>query len=363
MELQKAVFPPIIAVFNHKGGVAKTTTAGNLAACLAAFGYRVVLADLDAQGNATGSFGILPLPPIGAMDVITGRVRLDEALIPTSFPGLSLLPATTQLRTAEQELGAHERSHLALRTAFANQNIAAHAHIVIIDCPPSLGTITGNALAAAAAVLIPARPDPYSHEGLVNTWHEIKRLRQNANAALNVAGILLTMTGEDVTGGDVARSMRAEFGDQVYTIAIENDPKVTEAAQMGVPVSVLDPDGGAGLSYLQATHELITRLRRHTRHDVHALAEPLPLITAQNTLRDWRSRLPGLQRRAGATPAWTAVQIANEDADDLPPATPPSMGEAPRRGFGWGALLLALLLGGMLGAAATVFSYKDIAGH
>jgi len=249
MSLQKVVFPPIVAVFNHKGGVAKTTTAGNLAACLAALGYRVVLADLDAQGNATGSFGILPLPPVGAMDVITGRVPLDQALLPTAFPGLSLLPATTQLRTAELELAAHERSHQALREAFASQSIADHADIVIIDCPPSLGTITGNALAAAAAVLLPARPDPYSHEGLVNTWHEIKRLRQTANASLNVAGILLTMTGDDPTGGDVERSMRAEFGDQVYAHSIESDPKVTEAAQLGVPVAVLDPDGGAGAGY------------------------------------------------------------------------------------------------------------------
>ena len=359
MSPHKAAFPPIVAVFNHKGGVAKTTTAGNLAACLAAFGYRVVLADLDAQGNATGSFGILPLPPVGAMDVITGKVALDQALIPTPFPGLSLLPATTRLRTAELELAAHERSHLALREAFAAQSIASHADIVIIDCPPSLGTITGNALAAAAAVLIPARPDPYSHEGLVNTWHEIKRLRQNGNAALNVAGILLTMTGDDPTGGDVARSMRAEFGDQVYAIAIDTDAKVTEAAQLGVPAAVLDPDGGAGLCYLRATAELIGRLRRHVRHDVLPLAEPQDLNAAQNTLRDWRARLPGVQRRANQMPGWTAVQAANvedEDEDDAvfapPPADPRT---AIRRGFGWGALLAALLLGAALGAAAHAF--------
>lgn len=356
MERPAVVFPPIVAVFNHKGGVAKTTTSGNLAACLAAFGYRVVLVDLDAQGNATGSFGILPLPAIGSMDVITGRVRLEEALIPTPFPGLSLLPATTQLRMAEQELGAHERSHLALREAFASQGIGSLAHIVIIDCPPSLGTITGNALAAAAAVLIPARADPYSHEGLVNTWHEIKRLRQNANASLTVAGILLTMTGADVAGDDVARSMRAEFGDHVYAIAIENDAKVTEAAQLGVPVSVLDPDGGAGLNYLQATAELILRLRRHARHDISTLAEPLSMVDAQNTLRDWRARLPGLQRRATEAPAWTAVQAANEDAEDVydaprppPPADHPRLPTDSRR-FGKLALLAAFVLGAAMGA-------------
>lgn len=352
MSLQKAVFPPIVAVFNHKGGVAKTTTAGNLAACLAALGYRVVLADLDAQGNATGSFGILPLPPVGAMDVITGRVPLDQALLPTAFPGLSLLPATTQLRTAELELAAHERSHQALREAFASQSIADHADIVIIDCPPSLGTITGNALAAAAAVLLPARPDPYSHEGLVNTWHEIKRLRQTANASLNVAGILLTMTGDDPTGGDVERSMRAEFGDQVYAHSIESDPKVTEAAQLGVPVAVLDPDGGAGAGYLLATEELVARLRRHARHDIHPLAEPAPHGTAQNTLRDWRARLPGLQRRANQSPAWTAVEAANTDGFAAPPPPRP---QPQKSGFGWPALMAALLAGMGLGAALMAF--------
>jgi chromosome partitioning protein len=358
----KASYPPIVAVFNHKGGVAKTTTSGNLATCLAAFGYRVVLADLDAQGNATGSFGILPLPPIGAMDVITGRVRLEDALIPTQFPGLSLLPATTQLRTAEMELAAHERSHQALREAFASQNIGSHAHIVIIDCPPSLGTITGNALSAAAAVLIPARADPYSHEGLVNTWHEIKRLRQGANASLTVAGILLTMTGEDAAGDDVARSMRAEFGDQVYGVSIESDSKVTEAAQLGVPVAVLDPDGGAGHNYLQATAELILRLRRHARHDISTLAEPLSMVDAQNTLRDWRARLPGLQRRANDAPAWTAVQAANPDIDEDSSTSPLNAPPPPRQGFGWGAVLLALIVGTTLGAMA-VFLYNSVAGH
>lgn len=346
--------PPVVAVFNHKGGVAKTTTSCNLATCLAAFGYQVMLADLDAQGNATGAFGLLPLPPTGAHDVITGRVALEAALTPTPFPGLTLLPATTSLRTAELELAAHERSRLALRDALTSQRVGAHADIVIIDCPPSLGTITANALMAAAAVLIPARADPFSHEGLINTWHEIKRLRQDHNAGLSVAGILLTMTGDDGTGDDVAQSMRAEFGDQVYPMSIGSDAKVTEAAQLGVPVVVLEPDGGAGLAYVQACAELIERLRRQTRHDTAALAEPVPMITAQNTLREWRARLPALQRLAGHNPAWTAVQAANpiDEDDDLataPPTPAPARPPGPTGRFGWPALAVATIVGAVIG--------------
>ena len=121
--------PPVMAVFNHKGGVAKTTTACNMAVCLAAHGYRVVLIDLDAQGNATGSFGVLPLPPVGAYDVITGRVPLAQALVPTPFPNLMLLPATTALRTAELELAAHERGHAQLRDRLAAHDLGRHADI------------------------------------------------------------------------------------------------------------------------------------------------------------------------------------------------------------------------------------------
>lgn len=334
--------PPVVAVFNHKGGVAKTTTACNLAVCLAAHGLRVVLVDLDAQGNATGSFGILPLPPVGAWDVLAGAASLDDALVDTPFPGLRLLPATVRLRTAELDLDSPDRSHARLRDALAEHRLSRFADVAVVDCPPSLGTVTANALAAAAAVLIPARPDPYTHEGLVNTWYEVKRVREKANPALSVAGILLTMTGADETSADVARTMRAEFGDQVYGIEVATDPKVAESVQLAVPVSVLDPDGLAGRAYFDATEELLRRLARQNRPETR-LPETATRDGALNTLRDWRAGQLALRRLPRGGKGWTAVPRANPEA--APEPTPP-----PRRN---GAAALAwLVLGLAAGAAA-----------
>lgn len=355
MERERASGPPVVAVFNHKGGVAKTTTASNLAVCLAAHGLRVVLIDLDAQGNATGGFGVLPLPPVGAYDVLVGRASLEEALIATPFPGLMLLPATAQLRTAELELGQHERSHAHLRERLAEHGLNRFADVAVVDCPPSLGTMTANALAASAAVLIPARPDPYTHEGLVNTWYEVKRLRERANANLSVAGILLTMTGAEANAEDVARTMRAEFGDQVYAMEIATDPKVAEAAQLALPVTVLDPDGLAGRAYFDATEELLNRLARQNRRET-ALPPSASRDAALNTLRDWRAGQLSLRRIPKGGKGWTAVPEANA-APSPPPEPEPGVR---RKGAGVGWLTSAFALGAAAGAVAqSVLGFLD----
>ncbi len=345
MQREKVMGPPVVAVFNHKGGVAKTTTACNLAVCLAAHGLRVVLIDLDAQGNATGSFGILPLPPVGAYDVLTGAVGLEEALVDTRFPGLKLLPATVRLRTAELDLGVAERSHAHLRDRLLEHGLDRFADVAVVDCPPSLGTMTSNALAAAAAVLIPARPDPFTHEGLVNTWYEVKRLREKANASLSVAGILLTMTDADDTAADVARTMRAEFGDQVYGVEIASDPKVGESVQLAVPVSVLDPDGLAGRAYFDAAEELLRRLARQNRPETRLPATDTR-DGALNTLRDWRAGQLALRRLPTGARGWTAVEKANPDT------TPEAPRVEPRRRAGWGPAVLGFGLGVAAGLAA-----------
>ncbi|MBF0325387.1 ParA family protein [Magnetospirillum moscoviense] len=345
-DIAAPALPPIIAVFNHKGGVAKTTTAANLATCLAAFGLKVVLIDLDAQGNATAGFGVLPLPAVGSYDVLLGNSEIEPVLAASGFPGLSLLPATTDLRLAELQLATDEHSHLQLRKSLTEHHLSRWADIAVIDCPPSLGMVTANALTAASHVVIPARPDPYTHEGLVNTWHEIKRLKETVNSRLTVAGILLTMVTGDATETDVARTMRAEFGDMVYKVMVETDPKVVEAAQAGVPVVVLDPDGGSGRAYVAATLELLTRL---------AAGQPLPdgfnQDSVLNTLRDWRARLPALQRRPTESEAWAAVPKAWDDAEPHDDWTPERLTPAePARKFTMGWLAGAFLAGLALGA-------------
>lgn len=346
MSLPTPPLPPVVAVFNHKGGVAKTTTASNLAVCLAAHGWRVVLVDLDAQGNATGGFGVLPLPPVGIYDVLTGRSSLDEALLETPFPGLKLLPATVALRTAELDLA--ERGPDRLKAALLSGGLGRHADIAVVDCPPALGTITVNALAAAAAVLIPARPDPFTHEGLVNTWYEVKRIRESANSSLTVAGILLTMTGSDASADDVARAMRGEFGEQVYPVEIATDPRVAEAAALSLPVAVLDPDGLAGRAYAEATFELVRRLTRQARGEKLLPASPSH-DWVLNTLREWR----GAQRALDRIPrgrGWVA-----ERAPAPTPTPPPSAPKPKRKGVGLGWVILAFAAGAAAGWLAALY--------
>ncbi len=337
----------MVAVFNHKGGVAKTTTACNLAVCLTAYGYRVVLVDLDTQGNATNSFGVSPLPAVGAYDVISGQAELGQAVLPTAYPNLWLLPATTSLRAAEADRAVAAQSHMLLKAGLERGGINGAADIVVVDCPPALGMLTTNALASANAVLMPVRPDPFAHEGLVNTWYEIHRIREGRNAGLNVAGILLTMTASEPTGTDVSATIRAEFGDMVYAVEIATDPLVAEAAQLGLPVCVLDPDGTAGRSYQAAAEEMLKRLARQNRPGT-SLPPASTTAAALNMLRDWRAEIHGSLLRlpsrhselTGDHP--TPLRLPDDDEDDDLTAT------ASRR---WVGVATALLIGVAAGMA------------
>ena len=337
------VTPPVmVAVFNQKGGVAKTTTACNLAVCLTAFGYRVLLVDLDTQGNATSSFGFSPLPASGAFEVITGRAKVAEVALDTAYEGLWLLPATMSLRDNDHLLAHAGRRRGLLEARLAETGV----DVVIVDCPPALAAATATALASASAVLMPVRPDPFAHEGLVNTWYEIKRIREAVNAQLGVAGILLTMAGSEATGDDVGRVIRAEFGEQVYGVEINTDPKVAEAAQMALPVAVLDPDGLAGRAYVEATEELLLRLDRQNRPGTR-LHPPLGRDEALNRLREWRSTThAALLRMPTDGASWakrspTAEEGEDEDNDDtyFGSVPPPQATPVARRRFG---LLLGL---------------------
>ena len=345
--------PVMVAVFNQKGGVAKTTTACNLAVGLTAFGYKVLLVDLDTQGNATASFGVLPLPSTGAFEVITGRADAVTTALDTAYEGLWLLPATMSLRDND-----HLLTHAGRRRGLLESRLAGTGvDVVVVDCPPALAAATATALASASAVLMPVRPDPYAHEGLVNTWYEIKRIREAVNVQLGVAGILLTMTEAEPTAADVSRVIRAEFGEQVYGVEIPTDPKVAEAAQMALPVSVLDPDGLAGRAYVDATEEVLRRLARQNRPGV-ILAPPLGRDEALNRLREWRATAhAALLRRPESGPGWAPRPPAGDDEDDdgvddyFGPTPAPAPAQPARRRR-W-LIPLAALLAGMVLEAAT----------
>lgn len=345
--------PVMVAVFNQKGGVAKTTTACNLAVCLTAFGYRVLLVDLDTQGNATGGFGISPLPPSGAFEVITGRAPVEAVALDTVYEGLWLLPATTSLRDNGHLLTHAGRRRGLLESRLVNTGV----DLVVVDCPPALAAATATALASASAVLMPVRPDPFAHEGLVNTWYEIKRIRETINANLGVAGILLTMAGSEPAGDDVTRVIRAEFGEQVYDVEIRTDPKVAEAAQLGLQVAVLDPDGLAGRAYLDATEELLDRLARQNRPETQ-LPASAGRVAALNRLREWRATTHAalLRMPDGGHADWTRPRTAAEEAEEVDSfyTPPPEVIVVEGNGRLRGLLLLAAgLAAGMLAEALT----------
>ncbi|MFD2232400.1 ParA family protein [Phaeospirillum tilakii] len=308
--------PAMLAVFNQKGGVGKTTVACNLAVALTAFGYRVLLVDLDTQGNASASFGVAPLPAEGAFEVIAGRADIADVALDTVYEGLWLLPATQSLRDNDHLLAPSGRRRGLLEARLAETGV----DIVVVDCPPSLSAAGATALASATAVLMPVRPDPFAHDGLVNTWYEVRRVRETVNYQLDVAGILLTMTGTDPIGADVARVIRAEFGDQVLSTEIAADATVAEAAQLGLPVAVLDPESRAGRALLDATRETVDLLIRQNRHWAH-LAPPAGEEAALEQLRLWRSTQHGEIPRRAATPAWNPTNTR--------PAAPPAPAEAP----------------------------------
>lgn len=290
--------PPIVAVFNHKGGIAKTTTACNLAACWAAQGHRVLLVDLDAQGNTGASFGMTRMPDVGVWDVMTQTLSLDESCRPSPYPNLTLLPATPRLRTADLVLGRLEEGVDMLGPHL--KGIAQD--VVLIDCPPSFGLTALNALAAASAVIIPSRPDPFSHEGMVSTWAEISRLRRMPGMNLSKVAMLLTMYQSGTAQTEWIAAARAEFGHLVCADVAPMDEDVMAAAQLYMPAAVFSPDGLAGAAYRKAANELAMRF---DLWQVPADADGPIDRDAVNTLREWRASHRELTKLGRVGGLWT----------------------------------------------------------
>jgi chromosome partitioning protein len=257
--------PRIITIANQKGGVGKTTTAINLATALAAIGERVLVVDLDPQGNASTGLGIdRKERSISSYDVLTGTEPLERAVVQTAVPGLFIVPSTMDLLGVEMEIAGKPDRVLRLRNEIRRaQDRNSGFGYVLIDCPPSLNLLTLNAMAAADSVLVPLQCEFFALEGLSQLLDTVEQVRQTINPALAIQGIVLTMyDGRNNLANQVVDDVRAYMGDKVYDTIIPRNVRVSEAPSYGKPAILYDLKCAGSQAYLQLASEVIRRERR-----------------------------------------------------------------------------------------------------
>jgi chromosome partitioning protein len=248
----------VYAIANQKGGVGKTTTAVNLAACVAEAGYESLLVDIDPQSNATLGLGIAKDRDSTVYDVLAGSVGLRDVVVSTSIERLSVAPAGPDLAGANVELPRIPGSEVRLRDAL--EPIREEYAFVFLDCPPSLGPLTVNALVAADRVIVPVQAEYFALEGLAGLLDTLSLVKRELNPRLTVAGMLLTMhDGRTRLAQDVEREVRQHFPELVFQTVIPRNVRIGEAPSFGKPVIHHDPHCAGADAYFELAKEVAAR--------------------------------------------------------------------------------------------------------
>jgi chromosome partitioning protein len=252
----------MIAVANQKGGVGKTTTAVNLAACLGYLKNKVLLVDIDPQGNATSGFGIEKRKITAtSYEMLIGQATVDEVLVHTSFAGVDIIPSSIAMAGAEVELVELEKRTERLRMALAS--VRDNYDYILIDCPPSLGMITLNAFTAVDTVLIPTQCEYYSLEGLSQLMATVRQVKRKYNPNIQIEGVLLTMYDARLNlTSQVVAEIKRFFPDKVYRTTIPRNVRLSEAPSFGEPVIYYDKSSRGAHAYSELTREFLKANRK-----------------------------------------------------------------------------------------------------